>query len=65
MRTVDITDFIVYAYGDGTLIKCTVIAADTNMPVAGVRVQGSSNAGRIDGYSDSQGLFEPAVEEGL
>ncbi|MHC4396818.1 MAG: sigma-70 family RNA polymerase sigma factor [Planctomycetota bacterium] len=60
----DITDFIMYAYSDGTLIKCTVIEADTNMPVIGARIQGSSEAGRIDGSSDLQGLFTVRVEPG-
>jgi len=60
----DINDFIVYAYNDGTLIKCNVVEADTNMPVAGARIQGSSEAGRIDGYSDSQGLFTVRAEPG-
>jgi RNA polymerase sigma factor (sigma-70 family) len=60
----DINDFIVYAYSDGTLIKCNVVEADTNMPVAGARIQGSSEAGRINGYSDSQGIFTVRAEPG-
>jgi RNA polymerase sigma factor (sigma-70 family) len=60
----DINDFIVYAYSDGTLIKCSVIEADSNMPVAGARIQGSNGAGRIGGFSDSQGLFTVRVEPG-
>jgi hypothetical protein len=60
----DINDFIIYAYSDGTLIKCNVIEADTNMPIAGARIQGSGEAGSINGYSDSQGIFTVRAEPG-
>lgn len=59
----DIDDFVIVA-GNGTLIECRVIAADTNMPMAGARIQGSSPSGRLDGYSDKNGIFSVRVEPG-
>ena len=51
----NITDFVINAYSDGTLIKCKVVDSDTSIPLAGVRVQGSSASGRIDDYTDEDG----------
>ncbi|MBN2588375.1 MAG: carboxypeptidase regulatory-like domain-containing protein [Sedimentisphaerales bacterium] len=49
-------NFIIDVY-HGTLIKCNVVEAGTNKPLAGVRVQGSNESGRIDGRSDADGVF--------
>jgi len=41
----------------GTLVKCRVLEVDTDRPVGGVRIYGRNECGRIDGYSDSEGMF--------
>ncbi len=48
----------------GTLIKSHVVEIDTNRPVAGARIQGSSEGGPIDGRSDANGVFTVRVMSG-
>jgi protocatechuate 3,4-dioxygenase beta subunit len=58
-----IEDFDIEAYR-GTLIKCHVRDANTSLPVAGARIGGSNESGRIDGYSDANGVFTVRVMSG-
>jgi hypothetical protein len=59
-----IEDFIIEAHS-GTLIKCLVLEADANTPLAGARIHGrNKEGGRIDGYSDSNGVFTVRVPAG-
>ncbi|MBN1507118.1 MAG: redoxin domain-containing protein [Sedimentisphaerales bacterium] len=48
----------------GTLIKCRVVEVDTDRPVAGARIQGSNEGGRVDGRSDANGVFTVRVMPG-
>jgi len=58
-----VEDFNIEAYR-GTLIKCHVVDVKTNLPVAGARIGGSNEGGRIDGYSDANGVFTVRVMSG-
>jgi protocatechuate 3,4-dioxygenase beta subunit len=59
-----IDDFIIEAYS-GTLITCHVIDAETNEPVAGARIAGDNKVtGRIDGFSDANGVYTVRVARG-
>ncbi len=58
-----VEDFNIDAYR-GTLIKCSVVDIDTNRPVAGARIGGSNESGRIDGRSDADGVFTVRVMSG-
>ncbi len=53
-QTID--NLIIDALG-GTLIKCHVLEVDTDRPVGGARINGRNECGRIDGYSDPNGMF--------
>ncbi|UCF14016.1 MAG: hypothetical protein JSW59_11445, partial [Phycisphaerales bacterium] len=59
-----IDDFIVEAYSETTLVECHVVEFGTDMPVAGARIQGQNRIGRINGYSDSEGVFTVRVLPG-
>ena len=48
----------------GTLVKCRVLEVDTDRPVGGVRIYGRNECGRIDGYSDPEGMFAIRVLPG-
>ncbi len=52
-----IDDLLIEAYGQTTLIRCQVVAADSNSPLARARIGGSNKIGRIDGYADANGVF--------
>jgi len=56
-------DLMIDAY-PGTLINCRVVETETNNPVGGARITGRNESGRIDGYSDSNGLFRIRVTPG-
>ncbi len=47
-----------------TRVTCSVIYADTGLPIAGARIGGHSESGRIDGYTDSNGIFIAKVLPG-
>jgi len=55
-----VKDFDINAHR-GTLIKCHVVDANTNLPVAGARIQGSNVSGRIDGRTDADGVLTVRV----
>jgi len=58
-----VEDFEIEAYR-GTLIKCHVVDVNSNLPVAGARIQGSNESGRIDGRTDADGIFTVRVMSG-
>ncbi len=58
-----VEDFVIEAYR-GTLIKCHVVDVKTNLPVAGARIQGSNESGRIDGRTDANGVLTVRVMSG-
>jgi hypothetical protein len=58
-----IEDFAIEAYR-GTLIKCYVVDIKTNLPVAGARIRGSNESGRIDGRTDADGVLNVRVMSG-
>ena len=59
-----IDDLLIEAYRETTLVECRVAEVDTNTPLAGVRIGGSNKIGRINGYSDSNGIFSVRVLPG-
>ena len=58
-----VEDFAIEAYR-GTLIKCHVVDINTNLPVAGARIRGSNESGRIDGRTDADGVLTVRVMSG-
>jgi len=58
-----VEDFDIEAYR-GTLVKCRLVDVKTNLPVAGARIRGSNESGRIDGLTDSDGFFTIRVMSG-
>lgn len=58
-----VEDFAIEAYR-GTLIKCQVVDVNTNLPVAGARIYGSNESGRIDGRTDANGVLTVRVMSG-
>jgi hypothetical protein len=48
----------------GTLVKCHVLEVGTDRPVGGARIYGRNECGRIDGYSDPNGMFAIRVLPG-
>jgi len=56
-------DFAIEAYR-GTLVKCQVNDVKTNLPVAGARIGGENESGRIDGRTDADGVFTVRVMSG-
>jgi len=58
-----VEDFDIEAYR-GTLIKCQVVDVKTNLPVAGARIRGSNESGRIDGRTDADGVLTVRVMSG-
>jgi hypothetical protein len=58
-----VEDFNIEAYR-GTLIKCHVVDVNTNLPVAGARIYGSNESGRIDGRTDADGVLTVRVMSG-
>jgi beta-lactamase regulating signal transducer with metallopeptidase domain/protocatechuate 3,4-dioxygenase beta subunit len=48
----------------GTLLHIQVLEPETERPLAGARVAGSSLGGRLDGYTDANGVFERCVLNG-
>ncbi len=52
---IDGYDIVAHA---GTLIRCSVVTSDTNEPLAGARVQGFTESGRLNGFTDKDGLVE-------
>lgn len=55
-----VENFAIEAYR-GTLVKCHVVDVKTNLPVAGARIGGSNESGRIDGRTDSDGVLTVRV----
>jgi len=58
-----VEDFNIEAYR-GTLIKCRVIDSKTDLPVAGARIYGSNESGRIDNRTDADGVLTVRVMSG-
>ncbi len=58
-----VEDFNIEAYR-GTLIKCRVIDSKTELPVAGARIYGSNESGRIDNRTDADGVLTVRVMSG-
>jgi len=58
-----VEDFNIEAYR-GTLIKCRVIDSKTELPVAGARIYGSNESGRIDNRTDANGVLTVRVISG-
>jgi hypothetical protein len=58
-----VDDFAIEAYR-GTLIKCHVVDANTNLPLTGARIQGSNESGSIDGRTDADGFLTVRVMSG-
>ena len=58
-----VDDFTIEAYR-GTLIKCRVVDANTNIPVAGALIQCSNESGGIGGRTDADGVFTVRVMSG-
>jgi hypothetical protein len=56
-------DFNIEAYR-GTLVKCRVVDANTNLPLAGARIYGSNESGRIDARTDADGVLTVRVMSG-
>lgn len=48
----------------GTLLRIHVLEPETERPIAGARIYGSSAGGRLDGYTDANGVFERQVLNG-
>jgi beta-lactamase regulating signal transducer with metallopeptidase domain/protocatechuate 3,4-dioxygenase beta subunit len=48
----------------GTRLRVQVLEPGTERPLAGARVAGSSAGGRLDGYTDANGVFERCVLNG-
>jgi len=59
-----IDNLLIDAY-PGTLVKCRVLEVDTNRLVAGARIYGRNESGRIDGYSGPDGMFRIIPEKML
>ena len=49
---------------EGTLLRVHALEPETERPIAGARIGGSSTSGRLDGYTDANGLFERRVLNG-
>jgi len=60
-QTID--DLVIDALA-GTLVKCRVLEVETNRPVGGARINGRNECGRIDSYSDPEGMFAIRVLPG-
>lgn len=58
-----VKDFNIEAYR-GTLIKCHVVDVKSNLPVAGARIRGSNESGRISGRTDADGVLNVRVISG-
>ncbi|MCK4628314.1 MAG: M48 family metalloprotease, partial [Sedimentisphaerales bacterium] len=48
----------------GTLVRVKVLEPGTEQVIKGARIQGDSESGRLDGYSNENGLFERRVLPG-
>ncbi len=51
-----IKDDLVIQCVKSIILKCYVLTVDTNEPMVGALIQGSSEGGRLGGYSDSKGI---------
>ncbi|MBN2180506.1 MAG: redoxin domain-containing protein [Sedimentisphaerales bacterium] len=58
-----VEDFAIDAYR-GTLINCRVVDVNTNLSLAGARIYGSNESGRIDGRTDANGVLTVRVMSG-
>jgi hypothetical protein len=52
-----IDDFLIEAYSETTLVECLVLESGTSVPMSGASIGGSNKIGRIEGYSDPDGIF--------
>ncbi len=59
-----IDDFIIEASSETTLVECLVLESGTNMPMSGAGISLSNRIGKIDGYSDPNGIFAVRVLPG-
>ncbi|MGE5293608.1 MAG: carboxypeptidase regulatory-like domain-containing protein [Solirubrobacterales bacterium] len=49
---------------EGTLLRIRALEPETERPIAGARISGSSGSGRLDGLTDANGVFERRVLNG-
>jgi hypothetical protein len=63
-RPGDVRENLTITASHGTLVKCQVMERGSDRPVAGARIQGSGQGGRIDGRSDANGVFAFRVMSG-
>ena len=59
-----IDDMVIRVSSQSTLVRCLVLEEGTDEPVAGARIQGDNEIGRINGYSDANGVFTVRVLPG-
>lgn len=59
-----VDDLLLTAYAETTLVHCGVISADLGERLAGARISGNNEIGRINGYSDAEGVFHVRVLPG-
>jgi len=59
-----INDLDIEVSAQTTLLRCQVLTIDTLEPLAGARISGSNGIGRINGYSDANGIFTARVMPG-
>jgi len=59
-----IDDMVVRVSSQSTRVTCLVLEEGTDEPVAGARISGENAIGRINGYSDADGVFSVLVLPG-
>jgi protocatechuate 3,4-dioxygenase beta subunit len=60
-----VDDLIIEAYGESTLVECTVVESGTDVPVAGGLIRRTDSSGPFSrGYSDPEGVFRVRVLRG-
>lgn len=59
-----IDDMVVRVSSQSTRVRCLVLEEGTDEPVAGARISGENAIGRINGYSDADGVFTVVVLPG-
>lgn len=59
-----IDDLVIEVAVETTLVRCLLLEAGTDMPVAGARIDGTNEIGSIEGESDANGVFTVRVLPG-
>lgn len=57
-------DYVLVAQDEMVLVECLVVSPDTNEPIPGARIGGTSLSGRIDGHTDANGILSCRVLSG-